>query len=159
MEFNTSIITKLYGSTFYTLKPISVKQALANPAPPASPPATERITWHTRPTGILTLIISQTEKSDEYITMLKKMVDYIQMPVEYISFGFYTALLTEDDLRGMASPNGVFFGNVPAIPRQRVLELDGKKIYFLPFLTQIKQNKNLKIELVETMKTFLRQYT
>lgn len=156
MEFNTSIIKELYGSTFFTLKPISVKQVVSNQAPTVSSVPTERITWHTRSTAILTLIISQAEKSDEYMTMLKKMVEYIQMPVEYISFGFYNALLTEEDLRGMTTPNAVFFGNVPAIPRQRVLDLDGKKIYFLPFLTQIKQNKNLKIELVETMKTFLR---
>jgi hypothetical protein len=156
MEFNTSIIKELYGLTFFTLKPVSVNQPTSNQTPKVSSVPTERITWHTRSTGILTLIISQTEKTDEYMTILKKMVEYIQMPVDYISFGFYNALLTQEDLRGMASPNGVFFGNVPAIPRQRILEFDGKKIYFLPFLTQIKQNKNLKIELVETMKIFLR---
>jgi hypothetical protein len=156
MEFNISIIKELYGSTFFTLKPIRVNQVASNQAPITSPAPTERIIWRTRSTATLTLIISQTEKSDEYMAMLKKMVEYIQMPVEYISFGFYNALLTQEDLRGLATPNAVFFGNVPAIPRQRMLEFDGKKIYFLPFLTQIKQNKNLKIELVETMKTFLR---
>ena len=163
MDFNLKEIVALYGTQFFTMRPVE-PQANSNrqgniptqDQQMASAPAPS-IGWANRPNARVTLIISRHEKStEEFMTMLKKMVEFIQMPVDYISFGFYDAQLKPDDLKGMQTPYGVFFGSAPNVPKQQTFEPEhGKVIYFLPFLSQIRQNKNYKIELVETMKKFL----
>lgn len=165
MDFTLEEIVALYGTQFFSMRPVEPQANNIRQGNTGNIPAQDRqeasasapnVTWANRPNARVTLIISRHEKTtDEFMAMLKKMVDFIQMPVDYISFGFYDAQLKPEDLNEMQTPYGVFFGSAPNVQHRNMLETEHGKIYFLPFLSQIRQNKNYKIELVETMKKFL----
>ena len=111
------------------------------------------IIWRPKETSKVLFILHQSELKDKELTdLLKKIVQSIEIPFESAGFGIIVGEVRAEDFQAMPNPMGVIFDQSLNNTNENPAGIDGKTIWFTHRLAELKDNRDYKLALWESLK-------